>query len=145
MAKGIDQTALDNMAAAKVRQQQAEAVARIVKIYEGQPGIPVAKVIQLKAVLMGITSSGGQLSPFEQGATQNRWTLDQLLSSAEQYRKTLRPAIPKEVARAPTRPAEPAIVPCYRCKKLVQVGETQCQFCRTPLVWRGNANGPYGG
>lgn len=143
MAKGIDQTVFDNMAAGKVRQQQAEAVARIVKLYEGQPGIPVAKIIQLKAVLMGITSSGGQLAPFEQGASQAHWTVDQLLGAAEQYRKTLRPAIPKEAPRAAPRHEEPAIVPCYRCKKLLQVGETQCQFCRTPLVWRGNVNGPY--
>ncbi len=144
MAKGIDQTALDNMAAAKVRQQQAEAVARIVRVYEGQANNPMAKVIQLKAVLMGITSSGGQLAPFEQGATQAHWSIDQLLASAEQYRKTLRPAIPKDAPRAAApRQEEPAIVPCYRCKKLLQVGETQCQFCRTPLVWRGNVNGPY--
>lgn len=143
MAKGIDQTVFDNMAAGKARQQQAEAVDRIVKLYQGQ-NLPVAKAVQLKAVLMGIVSSGGTLAQMEAGATQAHWTADQLLAAAEQYRKTLRPPIPKEAPRAAPRQAEPAIVPCYRCKKLVQVGETQCQFCRTPLSWRGNVNGPYG-
>lgn len=143
MAKGIDQTALDSMAAGKARQQLADAVARIVRVYESQPGIPVAKLIQLKAVLMGIVSSGGQLAPFEQGVSQSHWNIDQLMASADQYRKTLRPAIPKEAPRAAPQTRAPEVVPCYRCKKLLQVGDTQCQFCRTPLVWRGNVNGPY--
>lgn len=141
MAKGIDQTATDAMAAAKVRQQQAALVDRIVKLYDGK-GLPMAKIIQLKAVLMGISTSGGNLAPLEKGASVDHWNIDQLLAASEQQRKTLKPAIPKSTAPVAPRPKEPEIVPCHRCHKMITVGDTACVFCRIPLVWRGNQNFP---
>jgi hypothetical protein len=141
MAKGMDATVASSMEAAKVRQQQAELVQRIVSQYEGK-GLPVAKVIQLKASLMGIVSSGGTLTMLEQRVTTDHLAIDPLIAAAEQIRKTLRPAIPRTAPAAAPRPQKPDPVPCYRCGKLLEVGDTACQFCRTPLRWSGNRNGP---
>lgn len=142
MAKGMDPTVAASMEAARIRTQQAELVAQIVKLYEGK-GLPVAKVIQLKASLMGIVSSGGTLTALEQRAAKENLSIDALILASEQTRKTLRPAIPRSAApAAPARPAAPDPVPCYRCGKLLDVGDTSCQFCRTALRWVGNRNGP---
>ena len=137
MAKGIDPTATASMEAGKLRAQQAEVVARIVKGYEGR-GLAVAQVVQMKAVLLGVVTSGGDLTSLEQRAVQERWPPERLLSEAQQIRARLQPPRPRPAAApvAPTR-REPQVLPCPKCGKLVQEGDTGCAYCRVPLVWRG--------